>query len=233
VKTLSFQGCKSLFSLGILIMSEYALADATLPPDFSAIELPVTVDKIRSILSIDRNQCLVLERVSDINGDDIGFGNVVLLLSQEDSSNNDGGGNGILDQRRIVATAPALNHGLAIHQNYLYASSDSHVYRWPYDPVAVNVTGAMETVIYNMNAYRDPEENGTTNTDEVRGNHVTRTLMFDAQDRLLVSVGSIGNIDSSSFRSRIRRFIIPNGDDDDNNLFFRWILSMARCLRMD
>jgi glucose/arabinose dehydrogenase len=180
------------------LLSEYALPNATLPPNFSAIEFPVTVDKIRSILSIDQNRCLVLERLTDDVGDETGVGNVVLL---EDSWADPVG---ILDQRRIVATAPFLNHGLAIHKNYLYASSDSHVYRWPYDAVAVNVTGEMEVVIENMNAFNDKGD-----TTETVGNHVTRTLIFDDQDRLLVSVGSIGNIDNDSFRARIRRFVLP------------------------
>ena len=36
--------------------------------------------------------------------------------------------------------------------------------------------------------------------------HRTRTLIFDDKDRLYVSVGSVGNVDSDSSRSRIRRF---------------------------
>jgi glucose/arabinose dehydrogenase len=187
-------------------LEKYALANATLPPHFFAIEFPVTVDKIRSILSLDKNRCLVLERVTDAGtGEEVGVGNVVLL---EDSSSWAGAAAtdpavGILDARRIVTSAPSINHGLAIHQNYLYASSDSQVYRWPYDPLAVNVTGDMEVVIDNMNAGSD------NYIGETIAGHITRTLIFDDQNRLLVSVGSMGNIDADSFRSRIRRFVLP------------------------
>ena len=36
--------------------------------------------------------------------------------------------------------------------------------------------------------------------------HKTRTLIFDAAGHLYVSIGSVGNVDTDSFRSRIRRF---------------------------
>ena len=36
--------------------------------------------------------------------------------------------------------------------------------------------------------------------------HKTRTLAFDNQGRLYVSIGSAGNVDMNSYRSRIRRF---------------------------
>ena len=36
--------------------------------------------------------------------------------------------------------------------------------------------------------------------------HKTRTLAFDNQGRLYVSIGSAGNVDTNSYRSRIRRF---------------------------
>ena len=41
--------------------------------------------------------------------------------------------------------------------------------------------------------------------------HTTRTLAFDALGRLYVSVGSYGNVDADSHRSRIRRFAFPVG----------------------
>merc|ERR1719453_191679 len=41
--------------------------------------------------------------------------------------------------------------------------------------------------------------------------HWTRTLAFDATGRLYVSVGSAGNVDADDYRSRIRRFPVPNG----------------------
>jgi glucose/arabinose dehydrogenase len=211
------------------LMSEYALPNATLPEGFTAIGLPVDMDAIRSIISIDQNRCLVLERQGSSS-------NVVLLYvngtdddddDEEDdddipeppkpSFGSDCGrrcrattNTGIFNQRRIVVSASGINHGLVIHKNYLYASSSSHVYRWPYDPVTAQVTGEAQTVIDNINAIDQIGTGAST------GQHSTRSLIFDDQDRLLVSVGSIGNVDVNSFRARIRRFTIPpNGDSGD------------------
>ena len=36
--------------------------------------------------------------------------------------------------------------------------------------------------------------------------HKTRTMVFDNDGRMYVSVGSVGNVDGDSYRSRIRRF---------------------------
>jgi glucose/arabinose dehydrogenase len=187
------------------------------------------VDAIRSIISIDQSRCLVLERQG-------ATGNVVLLYDDgEDdddvpdpkpkpslgSNNLCGGGGmmcsgktmnnttGIFDQRRIVVSATGINHGLTIHKNFLYASNSSHVYRWPYDAVAAKVTGDAQIVINNMNAIDETPGSGAAAGP---GNHATRSLIFDEQDRLYVSVGSIGNVDSNSFRARIRHFFIsPDG----------------------
>jgi glucose/arabinose dehydrogenase len=58
-------------------------------------------------------------------------------------------------------------------------------------------------IITNMN------NNGKGGTNA--GNHGTRTLVWnDVTNMLYVSVGSVGNIDTDSFRARIRRFTILN-----------------------
>ena len=59
---------------------------------------------------------------------------------------------------------------------------------------------AYQVVVRNINA------NGQGGAP--RG-HWTRTLIFDENDYLYVSVGSVGNVDVDDFRSRIRRFQIP------------------------
>ena len=38
------------------------------------------------------------------------------------------------------------------------------------------------------------------------GHHSTRTMAFDKTGRLYVSIGSASNVDTNSFRARIRRF---------------------------
>lgn len=61
------------------------------------------------------NRLLVLERGRP----------AVTLLTDED-------GDDVPDNSRILATASGLNHALAVHGGYLYASSDTTVYRRPF-----------------------------------------------------------------------------------------------------
>jgi len=86
----------------------------------------------------------------------------------------------------VVASAPDLNHGIAVHDGHLYASSPTTVYRWPY--AGGRASGDPEVVLRGM-----PD-----------GGHTTRTLV--ARGRYLyVSVGSRGNVDPDSSRSRVVR----------------------------
>ena len=81
--------------------------------------------------------------------------------------------------RAVFATAPSLNHGLAITATHVYASSTTDVYRWPYAAGDRVATGPMESVVKGIPA----------------GGHATRTLVIDAQNRLYVSIGSASNVD--------------------------------------
>ena len=113
--------------------------------------------------------------------------------------NNDGTADGVT----VLAEEPTLTHGLAVHGQYIYASSDTTVFRWPYQPGSGGkISNNLKVVVVkNMNA------------DGAGGapmGHKTRTLVFDNVGRLYVSVGSAGNVDSDSYRSRIRRFNISN-----------------------
>lgn len=161
------------------------LANAVLETNFLACQIPVDVQKPRTILSTGTSNLLALERDTQ---------SLVLLYDSD--------GDGMPDSRRTVATASGLNHGLQIHNGYLYASSDTTVYRWPYtDSDFVVDDGSVEIVIQNMNA------DGKGGAPQ---GHTTRTLIFDDLGRLYVSVGSFGNVDSDSYRSRIRRFDLEN-----------------------
>jgi hypothetical protein len=89
----------------------------------------------------------------------------------------------------VIATIPGINHGLVYHDGYVYASSDTTVYRYHHQSVRLihfklrfqytvgsRVTvsdGQIQTVITNLPA----------------GGHSTRTLVFDALGRLYVSIG--------------------------------------------
>jgi hypothetical protein len=91
-----------------------------------------------------------------------------------------------------------LEHGLAYLAGFLYASSASTVYRWPYTPGQRRAldNSSVEVVIANMPS---------------TGTHISRTITFDKDDLLYVQVGSFGDVDLDQMsRSRIVRFNITN-----------------------
>ncbi len=90
-------------------------------------------------------------------------------------------------ERLRIATVSGLNHGVAIRGGYLYASTPSTVYRWPYDG-SHSALANRETVLSAMPA---------------GGNHVTRTLMFDDAGNLFINIGSAANVDPNSNRARV------------------------------
>ncbi|KAI9148279.1 putative glycine dehydrogenase (decarboxylating) [Paramyrothecium foliicola] len=103
-----------------------------------------------------------------------------------------------------------LNHGLALSEDgrTLYASTQSDVYSWPYDPSGPSLNSdSRRTLVNNMGN---------------RG-HTTRTLMLSRQnpDILLVSLGSGSNQDVEALNittgiSQIRSFNISAlGENDD------------------
>ncbi len=89
------------------------------------------------------------------------------------------------------------NHGVAISNGYVYASSDTTIVRYPYKDGDKVATAPEEVVVHDMPA----------------SGHYTRTLAFDSQGRLYVNVGSAGNVDSApsdlALRGMIRRFTLP------------------------
>lgn len=103
-------------------------------------------------------------------------------------------------ERATFATAPGLNHGLALSPDggFVYASSSTTVYRWRYTAGARRAAGSAEVVVSGI-----PD-----------GGHVTRTLVFDSHGRLYVSVGSATNVDVDPemvrTRAQIRRFALPD-----------------------
>jgi glucose/arabinose dehydrogenase len=160
-----------------------ALSEASLANGFCAGLIPVNVDQPRSIIAVGTSNFLTLER---------GTGSV---LFGEDLN-----GDGIPETLRKLVSVAGLNHGLAVTATHLYASTDTEVYRWPYNTTTNTLVGGLENVIFNMNA----DGNGGAPSG-----HKTRTLAIK-NDELYVSVGSNQNIDKDSFRARIRRFNIGN-----------------------
>lgn len=162
-----------------MLLTVCSLANAVLSPGFCAYQLPFTVGGARTVLAVGTSDILVLERW---------ISSVALFFD----SDNDG----IPDTRKVVASAPSLNHGLALNDGYIYASSHTTVYRWSYLDFS-SVAGEAEIVIENIDA------DGKGGAPQ---GHTTRTLAFDDTGRLYISVGSGYNVDPNSFRSRIRRF---------------------------
>jgi len=93
-------------------------------------------------------------------------------------------------ERAVLAAAAGLNQGIAINGGFLYASSATTVFRWRYVAGMRTNLGAAQTVISNIPG----------------GGHSTRSIAFDNDGLLYVSVGSAGNVDQDSRRSRIVRF---------------------------
>lgn len=94
----------------------------------------------------------------------------------------------------------SLSHGVAFSADYkyLYESTATTVSRWAYTTGDHVAKGPLETVIKNMPA----------------GGHTSRTLVFDAQGRLYVNVGSNSDLDTppadQQIRGMVRRFTIPS-----------------------
>jgi glucose/arabinose dehydrogenase len=157
------------------------LPEASLRQGFCAQQIggpDIQYNQVRSLVSVpNTTHVLLLER---------GTSSITLLTEST---------------KHTIATTPGLNHGLALYDNYIYASTATTVFRWPYDGKTMANAGTGEAVIVGMNS------DGKGGAPQ---GHKSRTLAFDVQGRLYVSIGSAGNVDSDSFRARIRRFDIAD-----------------------
>ncbi len=102
-------------------------------------------------------------------------------------------------ERASFASASGLRHGLAFSRDgkFVYASSQTTVYRWAYTSGSHAASGSAEVVIANIPG----------------GGHDTRTLQFDSTGRLYVNIGSGGNVDNAQqlwdTRGQVRRYTLP------------------------
>lgn len=156
-------------------------AEASLPSGFTVSRFASGLRTPRGLLVAPSGDVLVLERGSGVS--------CVTILW-------DGGA----QRASCVASATGLNHGLAMAGGYLFASSITTVYRWEYDGRQRTPLLGRTVVVANMGTAADGSDLGAN-----RG-HDTRTLAFDSALRLYVSIGSYGNVDADSFRSRVRVF---------------------------
>lgn len=113
-------------------------------------------------------------------------------------------GTSTAEERATFATASGLNHGVvfARDESFVYASSDSTVYRWAYAKGERRAQAAAQVVVKDIPG----------------GGHSARPLAFDSQGRLYLSVGSAGNVDQGAEqlaqRSQIRRYQLPSSLPD-------------------
>ena len=154
-----------------------AIAGAMMPTGYCSWIWATGLSSPRGIAVAANGDVLVIER---------GHGSVTLLYDA------DGDGASGATERAVLATAPGLNHGIALHDGFLYASSASTVYRWPYSAGMRTALGDPTVVVRDLPT----------------GGHSTRTLAIDAEGRLYVSVGSGSNVDSDSSRARIVRYAL-------------------------
>ncbi|MCA9562119.1 MAG: PQQ-dependent sugar dehydrogenase [Myxococcales bacterium] len=164
------------------VESELLVSNASVPDGFCAYYWATGLGSPRGLTIAPNGDVLVVNRNS---------GQVLATFDQ------DGDGVSGDEERAVIASASGLNHGIAVDDGYLYASSSTTVYRWAYSGERSDL-GASSVVISGIPG----------------GGHSTRTLVFDDEGNLYVSVGSASNVDSDSSRSRIRRFsldTIPEG----------------------
>jgi glucose/arabinose dehydrogenase len=151
-----------------------AVANASLPAGYCAWIWASELGRPRGIVRNSKGDMLVLDSRSGR----------ILLLHDDD-------GNGVSDAKEqvVLATASGLNHGIALAGGFLYASTETTVFRWAYSN-GRQALGTPQTVVSGIPS----------------GGHFTRTLLFDGQGNLYVSLGSAGNVDADTSRARVIRY---------------------------
>lgn len=105
------------------------------------------------------------------------------------------GADGCINSTNLMIQGAALNHGLDLSPDgkKIYASSETTLFSWDYDPVTMKVSN-QKTVVAGMS----------------RGIHSTRTVMVVKQNPnlVLLQVGSNSNLDMASLQPSTGRAII-------------------------
>eukprot|EP00026_Physarum_polycephalum_P009788 Phypoly_transcript_09924.p1 GENE.Phypoly_transcript_09924~~Phypoly_transcript_09924.p1 ORF type:complete len:434 (+),score=45.69 Phypoly_transcript_09924:76-1302(+) len=145
------------------------VVNATVPPGFCSTIWANNLNNPRGIITASNGDVIVVES---------GLQQLSLFFQSDNT----------LSKVRL-ASAPGLNHAVLINENYLYASSTTTVYRWPYTAGTRTPLGTPQVVITGMPT----------------GGHSTRSLIF-YNGLLLVQVGSGSNVDPNPDRAGIRQF---------------------------
>ena len=91
----------------------------------------------RSVVTTESGDVLVLDRGRSPPA----------IVSLHDDDNN-----GVAESLSIIAEMDGLNHGLVVYKNFVYASSDTTVWRWPYKANQRVKSTSKEVVVKNINA---------------------------------------------------------------------------------
>jgi glucose/arabinose dehydrogenase len=140
---------------------------------------------------LNKPRGLALAKNNDILVSETGYGQITALWD----ANNDGQSDST--ERAVLAKQSGLNHGIAISVSggYLYASSETDVYRWKYTAGNRTSLGTGEHVISNLPCCH----------------HETRTLLFSPDETVLyVQSGSGSNNDPDPSHAEIRRWKVTS-----------------------
>ena len=172
----------------LLCLAAVAAARAALPspdPDDGGINLPpgfralVVADN----LVVGKKVGKTSERLRGLaiapNGDIYAKGKSGLIWALRDTD-----GDGRADLIKEFGPGDGGTH-IMLHNGWLYHSSRTAVYRYPYVPGELVPTGAMQTVVRDLPAEKD---------------HDAKAFAFDDQGRMLVEVGSPYNVYSDGDR---------------------------------
>ena len=183
--------------------------NGAVPAGFCA-SVYATVNRPRAMYITDRGDMLVVETGSPTG------------ISALRDLNNDGVIAGAGEYTRILSVQ-SLNHGLYVHNGYMYFSSPNTVWRMPFD--SLNPSTALDVA------------NATVIVKNIPGGgHATRTPLVSHDNRwLYVSVGSAGNLDDDDSRSRVIRYDImrqiPVGGYQWNDYTNAGVQAFAKGLR--
>lgn len=112
----------------------------------------------------------------------IGPENIIYVTGMEQSGKiyalSDRNGDGVADEIEVWAENLIMPHGIAFHEGYLYVGETRRVVRFKVSPTGVR-EGEPEPVVPDL---------------PTNGGHWTRTVGFDPDGRLFISVGSSCNI---------------------------------------
>ena len=111
------------------------LPGALLPDGFCVQIVDASLERPRALVITPGGEILVVER---------GMDRVVSVVDND--------GDLIADEKVVIAQAPSIRHGIAVHGGHLYASSSSTVYRWNYTDGQRTESVSREIVVRNINA---------------------------------------------------------------------------------